>query len=426
MPILIKNVLLNDARKDILIEGNSFSKIANKIKAAKDSKIIDGENFAILPPFYNMHTHSAMNLLRAYSDDKNLDDWLIKDIFPIEKKLKKEDIYHGTRLAILEMIKSGTVYFNDMYYFSLDTAKAADEMGVRTNIALALSDENDLKKREKKLKEAKDIIAKLDDYPSRIKFSVGPHAIYTASKEMLQAAAQLAKVHNLPYHIHIAETKDEHSKNLHEESRGLTVVEYLDSIKVLSKNVIAAHCVHLSDKDRKILKKRKVTVVHCPASNMKLTSGAMDYAKLRKAGIDLVLGTDSASSNNNLSMLEEMKLAALQAKVNSGDASMAPAKEIYKMATEHGAKAAGLKAGKIEEAYLADCMLINLKHYSLTPCGQTDTYNRLISNMVYSASPECIDTLICDGRILMQDRKVNGEEEIIQKANEVFRDLISR
>lgn len=426
MSILIKNVLLNDTRKDILIEGNSFSKIAKKIKAAKNSKIINGANFAILPPFYNMHTHSAMSLLRAYSDDKNLDDWLIKDIFPIEKKLKKDDIYHGTRLAILEMIKSGTVYFNDMYYFPLDTAKAADEMGVRANIALVLSDENDFKKREKKLKEAKDIIAKLDDYPSRIKFSVGPHAIYTASKEMLQAAAQFAKEHNLLYHIHVAETKDEHSKNLHEESRKLTVVEYLDSIKILSKNVIAVHCIHLSDKDRKILKKRQVTVVHCPASNMKLASGIMDYAALRKWGINLVLGTDSACSNNNLSMLEEMKLAALQAKVNTGDASIATAEEIFKMATEDGAKAAGIKAGVIKEGYLADCMLVNLNHYSLTPFGQSNSYSRLISNMVFAASPECIDTLICDGRILMQNRKVSGEEEIIQKANECYQDLVNR
>ena len=422
MSILIYNILLNDERKDILIESNRFTKIDSNLRERFESnnlsQIIDGSNFAILPAFYNMHTHSAMTLFRGYADDLELYSWLNDHIWPLETQLTEEDVYHGTRLAALEMIKSGTVYFNDMYFFPHGTAKAADELGVRADIAPVLIDGCDSKKSDEMLNYAKETTQHSNDYSPRVRFTVSPHAIYTVSAETLKASAELARKQNVPFQIHISETETEYNDCM--KAHGKSPVQYLDSLGVLSKNVTAAHCVFLNDVDRNILKERGVNVAHCPASNMKLSSGNMDYTALRKSGIHITLATDGACSNNNLSMFDEMKIAALRAKCYSEDPTVASAKEVFKMATEDGAKAAGLRAGKIEEGYLADCMLVNLNHVSLVPAGN------LISDMVYSASPECIDTLICDGRILMQGRKVEGEDDIVAKANQCYKDLISR
>lgn len=418
MSILIYNVLLNDSRKDILIEDNHFTRIVDATKTSRDNSethVINGSNFAILPAFYNMHTHSAMTLLRGYADDLKLHTWLTDYIWPFESKLTEEDVYHGTRLAALEMIKSGTVYFNDMYFFPYGTAKAAEELGMRADIASVLIDHQNTKDYDKQLNVVKETITHSNEYSSRINFSIAPHAIYTVSAKLLKASAELARQNNLPYQIHVSETKTEHNDCI--RNHGLSPVQYLDSIGVLSNNVTAVHCVYLDDKDREILKTRGVNVAHCPVSNMKLASGNMDYVSLKKAGVKLSLGTDGSSSNNNLSMLDEMKFAALRAKMDSNDPTVASAKQIFKMATEDGAKAAGLKAGKIANGFLADCILVKLNHLSLIPSGH------LISNMVYSASPECIDTVICDGRILMQDRKVPGEENIIREANNCYQKL---
>ncbi len=417
MSILIKNTLVNNNQCDVLIENNYFSKIGSNIQTQADT-VIDGSRFAVLPAFYNMHTHSAMTLLRGYADDLGLYTWLNDHIWPLESKLKEEDVYHGTRLAILEMVKSGTVFFNDMYFFPHGTAKAADEMGIRADIAPVLIDGCDSKKCDDMINYTKETISHSKDYSSRVRFTVSPHAIYTVSAETLKASADLSRKENLPFQIHVSETQNEYKECMKEHDK--SPVQYLDSLGVLSDNVTAVHCIYLDDKDREILKNRGVNIAHCPASNMKLSSGNLNYAAIRKAGVKITLATDGASSNNNLSMLDEMKLAALRSKCHNEDPTVASAQEIFKMATKDGAKAAGLHAGEIQEGYLADCMLVNLNHVSLTPS------DNLISDMVYSASPECIDTVICDGRILMQNRKVKNEEKIIQAANACYRDLLKR
>lgn len=422
MSILIKNVLLNDDRKDIYIESNKFTRIVKKTESIKLTKlpykIIDGSNFAILPAFYNMHTHSAMTLMRGYADDIELHSWLENHIWPLESKLIEEHVYHGARLAALEMIKSGTVFFNDMYFFPHGTAKAADEMGMRADIAPVLLDGRDASRTDEMIAYAQETIDHSIDYSSRVRFTVSPHAIYTVSAETLIKSAELARRENLPYQIHISESKTEVEDSL--KQFGMRPVQYLESLNVLSPNVTAVHCVHIDDTDRKILKERGVTIAHCPASNMKLSSGHFDYVKAKAAGIKMVIATDGACSNNNLSLLEEMKIASLREKAYSGDPTVLPAKKIYDMTTVEAAEAAGLNAGRIEEGMLADCLLVNLDHSTLVPSSH------LISDMVYSANPECIDTVICDGNILMQDRKVKGENEIIKGANEAYRDLTGR
>ena len=418
MSILIKNILLNDERKDVLIEENLFTRIATDIHKKADT-LIDGTNFAILPAFYNMHTHSAMTLMRGYADDIELHSWLEDHIWPLEANLTEEHVYHGTRLAILEMIKSGTVFFNDMYWHPDATAKAANEMGIRADVSQAFILINDSKANIKeRILHLKDVIGHSDQYSSRVRFIISAHAIYTVPGDALKACAALAKEHDLPMQIHLSETKTEVNNSINKF--GLRPVQYLDSLGFLGPNLIAVHCVHLDETDRHILKRRGVTIAHCPVSNMKLTSGRFDYRTLHDMDIPLTLGTDGACSNNNLSMLDEMKFAALRAKSDSGDPTVAPAKQIYDMATINGAKAAGLDAGVIEEGRLADCLLVDLDHPSLVPSGH------LISDMVYSASPECIDTVICDGNILMRGRKVKDEEQIIRKANEAFLDLTKK
>ncbi len=417
MSLLIKQVLLNNERVDVYIEHNNFTAIKPKLSVSADT-VIDGSCFAILPAFYNMHTHSAMTLMRGYADDLELHTWLEDHIWPLESNLVEDHVYHGTRLAALEMIKSGTVFFNDMYFFPYGTAKAADEMGMRADIAPVLVDGMDASRSDEMIAYAQETIDHSDDYSSRVRFAVSPHAIYTVSADTLIKSAELARKENLPYQIHVSESETEVNNSL--KKFGLRPVQYLESLGVLGPNVTAVHCVHLDDTDRKILKDRDVTIAHCPASNMKLASGHFEYSKAKTAGIRTVVATDGASSNNNLSMLDEMKLAAFRAKVDSGDPTVAPSKEIFHMATLYPAKTAGLNAGKIEVGMLADCMFVNLNHPTLVPSGH------LISDMVYSANPECIDTVICDGNILMQGRKVKNEEKIIKRANEAYRDLISR
>ena len=417
MSILINNVFLNNSSCDVLIVKNRFKKIAPHIHLSAET-IIDAKGFAILPPFYNLHTHSAMTLLRGYADDLELFTWLEKHIWPLEQKLREEDVYHGARLAALEMIKSGTVFFNDMYFFPHGTAKAADEMGMRADIAPVLIDGMDATKTNDMIRYTQETIACSNDYSPRVRFSVSPHAIYTVSSETLKRSAELSRKENLPFQIHVSETETEVLNALKEH--GLRPVQYLDSLGVLDSNVSAVHCVHLDDTDREILKRRNVHIVHCPISNMKLCSGHFDYPAILNKNISLSLGTDGACSNNNLSMLDEMKFAALRAKSDSGAPQVAAASEIFDLATLHGAQAANIDAGKIAEGMLADCILVNTEHVSLIPSSH------LISNMVYSASPECIDTVICDGNILMQNRKVKNEEEIIQNANECYQDLIKR
>ncbi len=417
MSILIKNVLLKDKSCDVYIEKNRFSKIARDLPLSADI-VIDGSNFAILPAFYNTHTHAAMSLMRSYADDIELFSWLNDYIWPLENKITEEDVYQGARLAALEMIKSGTVFFNDMYWHALGTARAVKEMGLRADISLVLIDAGDPGRSAEQLKKANEVFKHEKEFPERIRFTYGPHAIYTVSEKTLRECSNLAKKENRRIQIHLSETASEVADSL--RNFGKRPVEYLDSMGFLGPHVTAVHCVHLTENDRAILKRRGVSLAHCPASNMKLSSGAFDYPALKKAGIPVMIATDGASSNNNLSMLESMKFAALWAKSLSGDPRTLPAEEAFAMATRYPAEAMGLDAGRIEEGALADCLLINLRHPTLLPSGN------LITNMVYSANPECIDTVICDGNILMQKRIVPAEEAIIEEAEAAFQRLLSR
>lgn len=403
--ILIKNISLKNRIVDVLIEGNVFKRIEPEITDVKADKIIDGTNRAIIQPFYNMHTHSSMTLLRGYGDDMRLFEWLSEYIWPQEAKLTAEDIYDGTRLAIVEMIRSGTVFFLDMYWHHESIIRAAKEMKVRASVGVTFIE-------DRGKKEIEDNINFINNFKSDselISINVSPHAIYTVGKDLYQELFKIAKQKNIIFNTHLSETSKE-VKDCKKTNNNLTPTEYLESIGVLDENTIAAHCVHLTEHDAEILSSRGVTLVHNPCANMKLASGAFNVPLINKYDCKVCLGTDGTSSNNNLSMMEEMKFAALLAKVSYNDTSLLSANQVFAWATKSGAEAMGINAGKIKEGKLADCLIVNLNNDRLIP------NHNLISNWVYSADSRCIETVICNGNILMENHIIPNEEEILEKA----------
>ncbi len=412
--ILLKNAVLeNGSCSDILICGGKFAKIGTDIGTDAETVIDCAGRFAVLPPFYNGHTHAAMAILRGYADDYDLFDWLSNYIWPLEEKMTEQDVYTGTKLACLEMIKSGTVAFNDMYWFQPGTIRAADEMGMRADVGIMVLSGANTEQRTAN----DDLAADRIPHSGLVRISMAPHAIYTVSESKLRECAELAKAKGLPIQIHLAETKKEFDDCMAEH--GMTPTAYLDKLGLLTERTTLAHAVWMTDEDLKIAAERGCFLVHNPVSNAKLGSGTFRYAEAKDAGCRIILGTDGNASNNDLSMFGEMKAAALLAKTRTGDPKTLPAAEAFRMATTEAAAAFGIDAG-IEEGKAADCMLIDLNHVSMVP-----NY-RLISNLVYSASPEVVDTLICNGKILMRNRVVPGEEAILAEAKALALELPHR
>jgi 5-methylthioadenosine/S-adenosylhomocysteine deaminase len=282
-------------------------------------------------------------------------------------------------------------------------------MGIRAAVSAVFIDLFDENKAKEQIEHNKKLFEETK-YSDRITFALGPHAIYTVSKESLIWAKKFADENGLLIHIHLSESKNEVDECV--KKNGMRPVEYLNEMGFLGENVIACHSIWLDDNEIEILAKNKVKVVHNPVSNMKLSSGVFPYNKL-SGKLNIALGTDGCASNNNLDMFEEMKFAALLQKLETGDPSSMPAQEVFDMATVNGAKVFNLNCGEIKEGKLADLLLIDLKNIGLLP------RHNLISNLVYSANGSCVDTTICNGKILMQNRKVVGEEEILEKANEI-------
>ncbi len=405
MSTLIRQVQLDGNTVDIAIEGSRIAKIAPAIQGNFDN-IVDGRDKAAFPAFYNTHCHGAMTLLRGIADDMELSDWLNNHIWPAEAKLTPEDIYWGTRLACLEMIMSGTVFFSDMYFCPEEIARAADDSGLRASVGLTIIDvspENYARLREINEK----AWANRHRFSSRIQFSSAPHAIYTVSRDTLREMAETASELDLPIHIHLAETEKEFDDCM--AQHGCTPAEYLDSLGLLTEKTLAAHSIYLTDSDMELMRQRRVNLAYIPCSNAKLCSGRFRFRKALDCGCRITLGTDGCASNNNLSMFDEMKFGALNGKMESSSPLGCTAKEILAAATRNGAEAFCIDAGVIQEGKLADLMLVDLN----TPAMSMD-YDH-ISNLVYAADSSCVSTVICDGNILMRDRCVPWAGEVIQE-----------
>jgi len=409
-----------------------------------DATVIDATGMAVMPSFKNAHTHAAMTLLRGYGDDMPLQPWLTERIWPAEAVLTPDDIYWGTRLAAIEMIRSGTTFANDMYFMPAETIRAFRDSGMRAAVGLALFDFDDPQRRRREQAAAEQLLASFDPttdpprsdvsgepagtvtrtgHPPRVFLTVAPHSPYTSSAELLSWAAELAASQNLVYHTHLSETRTEVNQIL--DRHGYTPFAWLESLGVFEKTgerTIAAHGVWITPEELALAARRGITVAHNPASNMKLASGAFPYGEYKRHGIPLMLAPDGVASNNNLDMFDEMKLAALMQKLHTGDATALPAAEILRIAW--GARSEVFRdfgvSGSISPGEPADLVLVDLSHPQMTPVHTIE------SNLVYAANGSVVDTVICGGEILMLHREIPGQDEVIREARNCAASLVKR
>ena len=393
-------------QNDIYIVNSEIKKIGSDLVIETQvDEIIDCKDKLIVPGFINSHGHIAMTLFRSYGDDLNLMDWLNLKIWPAEAKLKGEDVYWGTMLGIAEMIKSGTTTAADMYFFKEDVVRAVDESGFRASISRGLTGMEGLIANQELFKNFH------GSADGRITVMLGPHAIYTCSLDLLKETVKVAEKLDCPIHIHVSESVSE-VENCKKE-HGKSPVEVLDSIGLFDVKTLAAHCVHVSDKDIEIMARKNVKVAHNPGSNMKLASGIAPVSKMLDANICVALATDGAASNNNLNMLKEIRLAALLHKVSSLDPLAIPAKTAIVMATKNGAEALNLqKLGELKEGYKADITIFDTSDVHWCP------NHDLVSLLVYAGNSSDVDTVIINGKVVLRNKKLTtiDEERVIFEA----------
>ena len=352
-----------------------------------------------------------MSILRGYGDDKPLFEWLQEDIWPVEDKLTAEDIYTASRLAVLEMIRSGTVFLPICIFTARRRCGRLRKWGfARPYHWWRWTCSTPRRPRPKAATEQ--FLAAPNPCPERIIKGLSCHAVYTVSAELLKFAAETAERHCLSMQIHLSETARENADC--RAQYGCSPTERLDSFGLLTPRTVLAHAVHLDENDIEIIKRRGSFLSHNPVSNLKLNSGLFCFEKLyRELPGKVTIGTDGAASNNNLNMMESVKIASLVAKCQADSAVAGKAADVFRAATVSGASAFGLDAGEIRVGALADCLLVDLNNPFMVPA-----YN-LVSNLVYAADSSCICDVICDGRLIMRERRVEDEAEIICEAKKL-------
>lgn len=408
--ILLNNVTLGGVCSDILISDDKIAAIGEcgSFEFPQDAEVVECSGKTAVPGFINMHTHAGMAMMRGVGEDISFHAWLDR-IWEVEKNLSDEYVYHATKVACLEMVKTGTTTFNDQYWFMPMAYKAAIELGIRPSLSYVVLDRNDPEESERQKVQCQQMYEWAVKWGNEALFMISIHAIYSVGEEMIVWAADFARSHGLKIHVHVSETRKEVEDCL--AQHGMSPVEYLDKLGILGPDVIAAHTLWLSDKDVEILGRRGVTCVHNVNSNLKLASGyKFMYNELRDAGANICLGTDGCASSNNLDMLETMKTAAMIQKAWRDDPSAMPLDELMAMTTSNAAKALGIDAGRIEVGALADILLVDTDSYHFLSPGSFE------ANLVYSAHSDSIDSVICGGRFVMKNRIVPGEKEILAEA----------
>ena len=399
---------------DTILEVGSRAELEGKYQAAQT---IDARGTLVLPGFVNGHTHVPMTLFRGLHDDVTLDEWLHKYIFPAEaKNVNAEFVRWGTRLAAAEQIRSGITTFADMYYFEDVIAQETKAAGMRGVLGETFIDfpAPDNKSEAEMLGYTEKFLKRWQGDPL-IQAAPAPHSIYTCSRKTLQDSAALARKYQAPILIHVAEMKKEWEDS--EKQNGMSPVGYLNSIGVLGRDVVAAHCIYVDATDRELLAQKQVGCVHNPSSNMMLASGVSPVPEMRAAGVAVGLGTDGpAGSNNDLDLMEEMDLAAKLAKITKMSPTALNAKAVVEMATIDGAKALHMdkEIGSLEPGKKADLILISLDEPNAVP--MYDIYAQL----AYALKASDVETVVIGGKLVMRDRKLLtvNEEQAIQKARE--------
>ncbi len=376
-------------------------------------KVIEADGMVAIPGLVNSHTHAAMSLFRGYADDLPLREWLNDMIWPMEAKLTPEYCYWGTMLGIAEMIRSGTTCFADMYFHMDQVGRAVDETGIRACLSqgmIAFDDGEGAFLRSRQL---------FDNWHQqaggRIKVMLGPHAPYTCPPDYLKRVVALSDQLGIGIHTHLSETKGEYDDIL--SQYGMSPVALMRETGLFQRPVLAAHCVALNDDDIGILARYGVGVAHNPESNMKLASGVARIPDMLAAGVQVGLGTDGASSNNNLDMIQEMRSASFLQKVHCMDPQVMPAYQVLEMATVKGAQALGYDdTGMIKPGMKADITIINLNRPHLRP------HTKDVALLVYSASGSDVDTVLVNGRVLLEKGalKTIDEQKVMDQAEIAF------
>ena len=387
---------------DVLVENDRITAVGKlSCEQAKNSVVIDASGKLLMPGLINGHCHVPMTLLRSFADDTNLQTWLFEHIFPTEEKLTGEDVYWASLLGIMEMASSGITCFADMYFYMDDIAKAVDQSGIRAQLSRGVtcslegSDFSD----NKGFNESIDFYRNWNGAANgRITAAFAPHAIYTCSTDYIWTIRDTAEKYNAPIHIHVDETSIEHEDSLKNFKR--TPTQYLYDLGVFDLKTIAAHCVFVTDEDMAIFKEKGVSIVHNPSSNLKLASGIAPIPQAINHGINVMIGTDGASSNNNLNLFQEINLAALIHKGNTKDPIVVNCTQAVQMATINGARGLGLDdLGTIAPGNKADLILIDLEKPHLKPLHNP------VSLLAYSVQGSDVCLNMVDGKIIYQ----NGE-----------------
>ncbi|XME02033.1 amidohydrolase [Lachnospiraceae bacterium C1.1] len=403
LTVLCENGIDKIAKHSIYIDGENIVGIDQKPEGFTEDTVIDGKDRFVIPGLINAHTHTYMSMMRNCADDLSFMDWLFKTVNPIEDRLEGDDAYWGSLLGQIEMIKSGTTCFNDQQMNIHKTTRAVKESGMRATICRGLvGDKYD--KSDKRLNEA---LEEMEDGKDcdRLGFFFGPHAPYTCSPEYLKMCADVAKEKGYGIHIHLSESATE-SENMMKD-HNCTPIEYARDAGVFEVPTIAAHCVQVTPSDIEILKKYNVSVVTNPASNMKLGNGFAPIPEMMAAGVNVCLGTDGAASNNGQNMFREMSFLSLIHKGTHKTPQCISARETFAIATRNGAQALGLadKTGTIEVGKKADLAILRLDVPSMMP------NNNLLAALCYSANGSETDTVIINGRIVMQNREIKTVDE---------------
>ena len=417
----MKNIVLDGQVSDVFINGGIIRGIVRAGEPVPGGdmvsgvEVVDCSGKAAVPGFVNMHTHAAMSLMRGVGEDLVFSDWIDR-IWDVESKIDEEAVYWGTKVACVEMLKTGTTTFNDHYWFPEAGQLAAAEMGLRPVSSYVAIDRNDPDEAEREKEQIQKMYERSLSWPGLSTFAAGFHAIYSVTEDMIVWTSEFAKKHGLKVHFHLSETRKEVEDSM--RKYGLSPVQYLDRLGVLGPEAIAAHTLWLSEEDIEILGRRKVNCVHNINSNLKLASGyRFLYNELRDAGANVCIGTDGCASSNNLDMLEAMKTSAIVQKAWRDDPSAMPLDELMDMATANGARALGLDSGRLVEGASADILIVNMENtFFLSP-------GSFLANFIYSAHSDCIDSVICNGRFLMKGRAVKGESEILAQAKRILKKL---
>jgi 5-methylthioadenosine/S-adenosylhomocysteine deaminase len=403
MSLVVTGALLNGQEAGLRLEGELIAELGESVEPKAGDEVIDADGLLLSPPMVNGHTHAAMTLFRGFGDDMPLMEWLRTKIWPAEAKLHPDDVYWGTRLACLEMIRSGTTRFFDMYWHGVEAARAVVDAGLRAAISTVMIDQLDPSKGESMRGEVIESLDRIGGSGPRVSASLGPHAIYTVSSESLAWLAEVAAEREISLQIHLSETEQEVRDCL--DAHGSRPAAYLDELGFLGPRTLLAHGVWLDQAELELIAERLTTVVTNPAANMKLAvGGVFPYPEAVRAGVAVGLGTDGVSSNSNLDMFEEVKLLALGQKHASGDSSMLPADEA--LAVARGLHSRALGGTPLEPGQPADFLLLRGSDPELS-AGDLD------ADLVYAAGGSVVDTTVVAGRVLMRDRVVPSADELV-------------